>query len=80
MEPSHTLKPDDFDLITSVNYRGTWLSAREELKRMITQEPLPTHDGRPGNRGVIVNIASNLGLVSRNATRGSILALIKVGW
>jgi hypothetical protein len=39
--------------------------------RMMKQEPLPTHDGRPGNRGVIVNIASNLALVSRNGTRES---------
>lgn len=32
---------------------------------MLKQEPLPTHDGRPGERGSIVNIASQLGVVSR---------------
>lgn len=30
---------------------------------MKLQDPLPTHDGRPGYRGSIVNIASNLGVV-----------------
>lgn len=32
---------------------------------MLNQEPLLTHDGRPGERGSIVNIASQLGIVSR---------------
>jgi len=36
---------------------------------MMGQKPLETHDGRPGNRGAIVNVASNLALVSRAATR-----------
>jgi short-subunit dehydrogenase len=36
-----------------------------ELTQMLKQEPLPTHDWRKGNRGAIVNIASQLGLVSR---------------
>lgn len=36
---------------------------------MLKQEPLPTHDGRPGNRGSIVNIASQLGVVSRPNAR-----------
>lgn len=34
---------------------------------MLQQEPLPTHDGRPGNRGSICNIGSQLGIVSRPA-------------
>jgi len=32
---------------------------------MVTQTPLPSHDGRPGNRGAVVNIASQLGIVAR---------------
>ena len=36
---------------------------------MLRQEPLPTHDGRPGNRGSIVNVASQLGIVGRPAAR-----------
>lgn len=33
---------------------------------MLKQDPLPTHDGRPGNRGSIVHVASQLGIVSRS--------------
>lgn len=36
---------------------------------MLKQEPLPTHDGRRGNRGSVVNIASQLGIVGRPAAR-----------
>lgn len=42
--------------------RGTWLSSRSEIQHMMGQLPLDTHDGRPGNRGAIVNIATPLGL------------------
>ncbi|KAH8658009.1 short-chain dehydrogenase [Xylariales sp. PMI_506] len=52
-----------FDAITRVNYRGTWLTSREALSQMIKQEPLPEH---PKQRGVIVNIASQLGIVARS--------------
>lgn len=38
---------------------------------MLKQDPLPTHDGRPGCRGSIVNIASQLGIVGRPAARES---------
>jgi NAD(P)-dependent dehydrogenase (short-subunit alcohol dehydrogenase family) len=48
---SHEMSVEDFDKINDVDYKGCWLSSREELKHMISQEPLPTHDGRPGNRG-----------------------------
>ena len=37
--------------------------------QMLKQDPLPTHDGRPGNRGSVVNIASQLGIVGRPAAR-----------
>lgn len=36
---------------------------------MLTQEPLPSHDGRLGSRGAIVNIASQLGIVGRPGAR-----------
>ncbi len=58
-----------FDLINGINYRGCWLSSRAELAQMLKQEPLPTHDGRLGSRGSIVNIASQLGVVSRPNAR-----------
>lgn len=50
-ERSHEMNINEFDRINQVDYRGCWLCSREELKHMIRQEPLPTHDGRPGNRG-----------------------------
>lgn len=59
----------DFDKINNVNYRGCWLSSRAELKQMLQQEPLPSHDGRSGERGSIVNIASQLGIVGRPNSR-----------
>jgi len=55
-----------FDDINGINYRGAWLCSRAELAQMLKQEPLPSHDGREGNRGSIVNIASQLGIVSRS--------------
>ncbi|RDW94283.1 hypothetical protein BP5796_00046 [Coleophoma crateriformis] len=54
-----------FDLTNGINYRGAWLMSRSELAQMLKQDPLPSHDGRPGNRGAIVNIASQLGVVGR---------------
>ncbi|KAJ0288783.1 hypothetical protein COL940_001773 [Colletotrichum noveboracense] len=63
--PSHLLTTAEFDEITTTNYRGTWLCSKAELSQMIKQEPLKTHDGRPGNRGVIVNVASNLSLYAK---------------
>jgi NAD(P)-dependent dehydrogenase (short-subunit alcohol dehydrogenase family) len=68
---SHDTTPEEFDHINSINYRGCWLSSRATIKQMLTQEPLPTHDGRPGVRGSVVNIASQLGVVGRPAARKS---------
>jgi NAD(P)-dependent dehydrogenase (short-subunit alcohol dehydrogenase family) len=59
---------DDFDKINNVNYRGCWLTSRAELKVMVEQEPLASHDSkRPPQRGSIVNIASQLAIVGRPA-------------
>lgn len=66
---STELTLDDFNAINNVNYRGLWLCSRAELAQMSTQTPLPSHDGRPGNRGAIVHIASQLGVVSRSTAR-----------
>lgn len=60
----------DFDRITNINYRGCWLSSRAELRQMLKQDPLPSHDpDREPQRGSIVNIASQLGIVARPAAR-----------
>ncbi|OQD74008.1 hypothetical protein PENDEC_c012G03812 [Penicillium decumbens] len=55
-----------FDAVNNVNYRGCWLSSRAELAAMLKQEPLASHDpDRQPQRGSIVNVASQLGLVGR---------------
>lgn len=66
---SHEMTLEEFDHIVNVDYRGSWLCSREELKVMVHQEPLETHDGRKGSRGVIVNVASQLGIVARPQAR-----------
>ena len=48
------------------------MCGRAQLKQMLEQDPLSTHDGRPGNRGAIVHIASQLGVVSRSNAGESI--------
>ncbi|GIZ43444.1 hypothetical protein CKM354_000667200 [Cercospora kikuchii] len=68
-QTSHETSAADFDKINGINYRGCWLTSRAEIRMMLRQEPLPSHDGRPGNRGSIVNIASQLGIVGRPAAR-----------
>lgn len=60
----------DFDLINNVNYRGCWLSSRAQLRAMLKQDPLPSHDPeRPAQRGSVINIASQLALVGRPCAR-----------
>lgn len=66
---SHEMTLEEFDHIVNVDYRGSWLCSREELKVMVNQEPLETHDGRKGSRGAIVNVASQLGIVARPQAR-----------
>ncbi|PLB37969.1 SDR family NAD(P)-dependent oxidoreductase [Aspergillus candidus] len=57
---------DTFDHINGVNYRGCWMSSRAQIKQMLGQDPLPSHDpGRSPQRGAVVNIASQLGIVGR---------------
>lgn len=53
---------ETFDTITRVNYRGSWLYSRAALKVMLNQQPLSAH---PEQRGAVVNIASQLGIVAR---------------
>ncbi|KAK8048364.1 Carbamoyl-phosphate synthetase- large subunit- ATP-binding protein [Apiospora phragmitis] len=58
----YATKTSAFDLITKVNYKGTWLSSRAALSQMLQQGPLSSH---PKQRGAVVNIASQLGVVAR---------------
>lgn len=60
----------EFDRVNNINYRGCWLSSRAQLKQMVGQDALPSHDpSRPSQRGAIVNIASQLGIVGRPSAR-----------
>lgn len=56
------MSTEEFDLMNNINYRGTWLCCRAQLKQMLKQEPLKEHTKQ---RGSIVNIASQLGIVAR---------------
>lgn len=59
-----------FDHINNVNYRGSWLCSRAELRQMLKQDPLPSHDpNRAPQRGAIVNVASQLGIVGQPKAR-----------
>ena len=49
------------DRIMDANVTGTWLTSKAALTLMLSQEPLD----HPGQRGAIVNIASQLGIVGR---------------
>ncbi|OJJ05549.1 hypothetical protein ASPVEDRAFT_86892 [Aspergillus versicolor CBS 583.65] len=76
---------EQFDFINSINYRGAWLCSRAALKRMVGQKPIPSPESwRPAQRGSIVNIASQLGIVSRPgapaycASKAALLGLTRV--
>lgn len=60
-----------FDAVTSINYKGTWLSSRSALGIMVKQAFRPEH---PKQRGTIVNVASQLGIVGR-PTAGQLLVV-----
>jgi NAD(P)-dependent dehydrogenase (short-subunit alcohol dehydrogenase family) len=64
---------DAFDRLNNINYRGSWLSSRAQLRNMLKQEPLSE---QPGQRGSIVNIASQLGIVARPGAGKSMILQI----
>jgi len=81
---------EQFDRVNSINYRGLWLCSRAELAMMKEQELVPyagSSDLRlaqlRGQRGAIVNIASQLGIVSRPsapsycASKAAVISLTK---
>jgi NAD(P)-dependent dehydrogenase (short-subunit alcohol dehydrogenase family) len=53
---------DAFDRLNNINYKGSWLSCRAQLRNMLRQQPMKEHIKQ---RGSIVNIASQLGIVAR---------------
>lgn len=56
---SHEIDLEEHDRVMTVNYRGTFLSSRAELRAMVGNEPSTPH----GQRGAIVSIASTWGMV-----------------
>jgi len=67
--PSAEETVEGFDRVNDVNYRGLWLCSRAEIRVILKQEGLESHDGDGvrGQRGSVVNIASQLGIVGRPA-------------
>ncbi|KAI2468454.1 NAD(P)-binding protein [Annulohypoxylon bovei var. microspora] len=61
---THETPADEWERVAAVNWKGAWLASREALARMLAQDPLPAH---PAQRGAVVNIASQLGVVARAA-------------
>ncbi|KAK5689221.1 hypothetical protein LTR17_026423 [Elasticomyces elasticus] len=59
---THELSLETWRKVMSVNLDGVFLCQRAQIRQMLKQDPL---DPLPrGNRGVIVNVASMLGLVA----------------
>jgi NAD(P)-dependent dehydrogenase (short-subunit alcohol dehydrogenase family) len=72
--------PADVQFNPAINYRGIWLCSRAQLGAMVRQDPLDGNvPGRAPERGAIVNIASQLGIVSKakmgNALRSESFSL-----
>jgi NAD(P)-dependent dehydrogenase (short-subunit alcohol dehydrogenase family) len=63
---------DAFERLNNINYKGSWLSCRAQLRNMLKQKALEEH---PKQRGSIVNIASQLGIVARPGAGESISSL-----
>ncbi|TKA64397.1 hypothetical protein B0A49_08618 [Cryomyces minteri] len=62
-QASTDFRPSEWQKLLDVNLTGVWLCQRPELRQMMKQQPLHPDDVRQG-RGVIVNVASMLGLVA----------------
>jgi len=65
---SQQLKMEDHDRVMDVNYRGTFLCARAEIRAMLKNEPAGPDDIL-GQRGAIVHVASGLASVGRQGAR-----------
>ncbi|KAK5074527.1 hypothetical protein LTR70_009686 [Exophiala xenobiotica] len=73
---------ESLDHVMSVNYRGTLMCSRAEIRAMLKNEPSGPDD-IPGQRGSIVHISSAYGLIagarvaSYCASKGAIIQLTK---
>jgi len=59
--PVSDIETEDFEFVDSINHRGLFLCLRAQLRKMKSQSVREVKKGRPGERGVIVNIASTAG-------------------
>ncbi|KAF2703826.1 oxidoreductase [Pleomassaria siparia CBS 279.74] len=89
--PTAEVSLEDFDRLNGVNYRGLWMCVKEELKLMLRNDIKPYHSFTTsreeslvrGQRGAIVNIASQLGLVGKTqaaiytASKAAVLSLTR---
>jgi len=73
---THETPLSAYNRIMDINLKGTWLASRAALNIMTKQDPL----GRPGQRGAIVNIASQLGIVARPTAGTSCTSPISEGF
>lgn len=82
-KPTTEVSIEEFDRLNSINYRGLWMCVKEELKLMLKNEIRPyagftlseEEAKLRGQRGSIVNIASQLGIVGK--TQASIYTASK---
>lgn len=86
--PTAEVELEDFDKLCSVNYRAVWMCVKEELKLMLKNDIKPysgftmSEDEAKtrGQRGSIVSIASQLGIVGKTqsaiytATKAAVLS------
>jgi NAD(P)-dependent dehydrogenase (short-subunit alcohol dehydrogenase family) len=90
-KPTTEVSLAEFDSVTDVNYRGLWMCVKEELKLMLKNDIRP-YNGiglsardarRRGQRGSIVTIASQLGIVGKSqssaytATKAAVCSLAR---
>ena len=59
---THEQELEEWRRVMSVNLDGVWLCQRAQIRQMLKQEPISPPPR--GNRGVIINVASMLGLVA----------------
>ena len=75
--PVHLVDGDSWDHVVGVNLKGTFLTAKHVLTRMLAQEPVA------GERGSVITVASVEGLEgtaggsSYNASKGGVVILTK---
>lgn len=90
-KPTAEVSLEEFDRLNSINYRALWMCVKEELKLMLKNEVKPYRgftlsedEARiRGQRGSIVNIASQLGIVGKTqasiytASKAAVLSLTR---